>query len=306
MDSGDRAISLLNGGVSTQVAYLPREFHEVEVIVESEISGIWRATNDDLQGPSGGIAYRATKNRHDKITTIKGPEWDQSFHGSHEGDGWVRVLIPAQAVEEPKKQQTLDEVEEKMFNLHDSLSHFVIRLSRLCNIQGAVAKKHEQNGAVSKQKEQLQQDCEEQLRRCLHALEQQKKHAGLVASAFPIGSHVEAIADFTGNSTGELRRTVKKGSHGVIRREDADGDALIDFFVKGQSGATFPQWVLRKNLFRFVKGDSSFVPYEHHAQLQRESEERLQNKQRGVQICTTHGNQKVHFEKPPQWPFTAK
>ena len=43
---------------------------------------------------------------------------------------------------------------------------------------------------------------------------------------------------------------VQKGSYGVIRTTDGDGDALIDFFVEGQSGATFAQWVCKNYFYR--------------------------------------------------------
>lgn len=62
-----------------------------------------------------------------------------------------------------------------------------------------------------------------------------------------IGGCVEVCQAFEGNSTGEMRKTLQKGCHGVVRRLDNDADALIDFYIQGCSGDTFVQWVLKSD-----------------------------------------------------------
>lgn len=64
--------------------------------------------------------------------------------------------------------------------------------------------------------------------------------------ALQVGSVVMVRQTFQGQFTGA--KTLEEGCCGVVRKVDADGDNLVDFFSKGSNGASFAEWVFRKDL----------------------------------------------------------
>jgi len=66
-----------------------------------------------------------------------------------------------------------------------------------------------------------------------------------------------------------MQQILKKGSYGVVRRTNEDGNALIDFFYEGKSGGKFVQWVLKRDFCKMdveelantVKDGDSLPPW---------------------------------------------
>jgi hypothetical protein len=79
---------------SEQIAFLPKEIDGVIVLQEVGINK-WQAVNEKARSSRQGLGYRREKDMAAQRPEVL--EWGRTIEGVDAGNGWVQVVVPAEA-----------------------------------------------------------------------------------------------------------------------------------------------------------------------------------------------------------------